>query len=137
MCAHMKQSMLVVTKKKSHRTDSAATWEDRFSSVVVIAISLLFGFYVSVLATFPGLISDPSGQVTRTDVRYTEVTNKTNPLARFFASLESAYACEKHDDDYNGCVRAQVDGKGCSWYAGCRACIRGSHDGKSREDICR
>lgn len=46
------------------------------------------------------------------------------------------YDCKKHTGDFTSCVNAQVAGKGCSWYADCKACIKGSHDGKTYEEIC-
>lgn len=96
--------------------------EDRATSIIVVGVCLVFlGYVILNMATIRGInaldgLSPPSLQTVPQRVGY--------------------YDCTQHDGDYDSCVRAQTSGKGCSWYADCRACIIGSHDGKTYEQIC-
>ena len=101
---------------------SAEKIEDRISSIIIIAICLCFLAFVGYQTV---LMNNKSGN---------------NPIPQPGRSIvpisNGNYDCKKHTGDYTGCVNAQVTGKGCSWYSDCKACITGSHDGRTFEEMC-
>lgn len=102
---------------------SAEKIEDKITSVIIVAICFCFLAYVgyqTIMMNNNKSGSSPSPQPGRNNAPLTVVN----------------YDCKKHSGDFTGCVNAQVSGKGCSWYASCKACIVGSHDGKTYEEIC-
>jgi len=103
---------------------SAEKIEDKVTSVIIVAICFCFLAYVgyqTIMLNNTKSGSIPSPQPGR--------NNAPLPVVN--------YDCTKHNGDFTQCVNAQVSGRGCSWYAACEACIAGSHDGKTYEEICR
>ena len=101
---------------------SAEKIEDKISSIIIIAICLCFLAFVGYQTVMMGNKS---------------ATNSTPQPVRTSIPLSNGnYDCNKHSGDFTSCVNAQVAGKGCSWYADCKACIKGSHDGRTYEEIC-
>lgn len=95
--------------------------EDRVSTYFIILICVLFLGYV----IFLSLPRKQDG-------------TSSNPIQvqSSVPFIRSDYKCNIHDNNPEACVKAQTSGKGCSWYASCRKCIVGSHDGKTYEEIC-
>ncbi len=50
------------------------------------------------------------------------------------SSVPEVYRCEDHTNDYEGCVSAQRQAKGCAWYSQCSACAK---DGSDVRNICK
>lgn len=107
---------------KAKPLPSAEKIEDKISSVIIVAICAFFLVYVA-YQTF--VLNKAKGEGSLTPPSRTTI-----PLSVI------NYDCGKHTGDSQGCVNAQVAGKGCSWYSDCNACIVGSHDGKSYQEIC-
>ncbi len=104
---------------------SSSKFEDMASSIGVIIVSLVFLTYVFIISTFPNILTSSNSQV-----------ESGGPQMKIFAPPVSRVDCNKLDGNYKDCVQAQISGGGCSWYAGCNKCIVGSHEGKSRQEIC-
>ncbi|MBP6993657.1 hypothetical protein KBB12_00250 [Candidatus Woesebacteria bacterium] len=101
---------------------SAEKIEDKISSVIIVAICVFFLIYVA-YQTF--VLNRTKGESSLTPPNRTTI-----PLSVI------NYDCGKHTGDFQGCVNAQVAGKGCSWFSDCSACIVGSHDGRSFKELC-
>lgn len=93
--------------------------EDTISTFIILFICIFFLLFVSVQTYMQ---------------KKTGAQNTDFPVG-IPSSIEK-YPCSDHDNDFDTCVKVQQEGKGCSWYADCRKCIVGSHDGKTYEDIC-
>lgn len=101
---------------------AAETVEDKISSLIVVTVCVSFLLFVGY-------------QTVSMDRALTQTTAPAQP-ASIATSPKTGYDCSKHSDDYKACVDAQVSGMGCSWYSDCKACITGSHDGRTYEEIC-
>lgn len=96
--------------------------EDKVSSIIIVTICVAFLAFVGYQSS---VMSNTANTGARPQQSQSIVPQST-----------TNYDCKKHSGDYTGCVNAQVAGKGCSWYSDCKACIKGSHDGKTYEEIC-
>lgn len=101
---------------------AAESVEDKVSSFVIVMVCMSFLLYVGYQTV------SMNKMITKTPTPAQSAPQVVNP--------KTGYDCSKHSGDYTACVNAQVSGMGCSWYSDCKACITGSHDGRTFEEIC-
>ncbi|MFO0704074.1 MAG: hypothetical protein U0525_05120 [Patescibacteria group bacterium] len=108
---------------------TAHNLEDLVSTVGVIVVSAAFLLYVVLLAFNQASI------VERNERMNSVVQNNQGNLV--FPFLGTNNDCKKMNGNFEACVKSQAEGSGCSWYAGCDACIYGSHEGRKKEELCK
>lgn len=106
--------------KESTKPDEV--WEDRASTIVILAMCLFFALYLGY-------------QFVASRMGKGGISNTPNSSSGIPFTLVK-YKCAQHNGDVDACVKAQTSGKGCSWYSDCQKCIVGGHEGRSFEDIC-
>lgn len=116
------KSVAIVHKPQAK---SSSNYEDMVTSIGVITVSLAFLIYVTFLSI---------AQMYQIEDQNTQEKDALGGVIQPFFSNKPD--CAKMDENFDACVKSQAEGSGCSWYAGCRKCIVGSHNGKSREEIC-